>query len=185
MRRLHKALVLMLAGTLAVFATSAVALDPEELEREAAADEAAAAALDPAVGDDPARPHGPTVYERVAGVDGLYAALGERAGIERFIDRTVEASLVDPRIASFFTNADVPLLKERLTDQVCQLAGGPCVYDGADMASAHTGQGIRSAHFNALVENLQAAMEAERVPFAAQNRVLALLAPMRPHIVGR
>jgi hemoglobin len=183
MRRLHKVRVLTLATALAAFATSVAALDPEDLEREAETPEVEA--TDPPASDDPVRPHGPTIHERVSGVEGLYAALGERAGIARFIDRTVEATLVDPRIASFFTNADVPLLKERLTDQVCQLAGGPCVYDGADMVSAHTGQGIRSAHFNALVENLQDAMDAEGVPFAAQNRVLAMLAPMRPHIVGQ
>jgi hemoglobin len=183
MHRLSIVLALLLSVALVVFAAPALALDPEDLERELAAD--AEATEDAPASDDPARPHGPTVFERVDGTAGLYVALGERAGIERFIARTVDRSLVDPRIASFFSNADVTLLKERLTDQVCQLAGGPCAYDGADMASAHTGQGIRSKHFNALVENLQAAMDAEGVPYAAQNRVLALLAPMRPHIVGK
>lgn len=199
MRGWWRGALLVVAGACAV--PSAQALDPEALARAVAEDtEARAASDDPvlagleadaqatavdAIGGDPARPHGPTLLERVAGVDGLYAALGGREGIARFIDDTVERSLVDARIAGFFANADIPLLKQRLTDQVCQLAGGPCVYEGADMASAHAGLGIRSAHFNVLVEHLQAAMRAAGVPVGARNRLVALLAPMRPHIVGR
>jgi hypothetical protein len=38
---------------------------------------------------------------------------------------------------------------------------------------------------NALVENLQTAMREAGVPFAAQNRLLAKLAPMSGHMVER
>lgn len=38
---------------------------------------------------------------------------------------------------------------------------------------------------NRMVEHLQAAMRAEGVPFAAQNRFLAKLAPMRGDVVER
>lgn len=38
---------------------------------------------------------------------------------------------------------------------------------------------------NALVENLQAAMREAAVPFGAQNRLLARLAPMSDKVVTR
>ena len=38
---------------------------------------------------------------------------------------------------------------------------------------------------NALVENLQQAMREENVPFAAQNRFLAKLAPMSDNVIER
>jgi len=38
---------------------------------------------------------------------------------------------------------------------------------------------------NALVENLQAAMREENIPFAAQNRFLAKLAPMSRQVITR
>jgi hemoglobin len=41
------------------------------------------------------------------------------------------------------------------------------------------------ADMNALVENLQTAMREAGVPFAAQNRLLAKLAPMSCHVVKR
>ena len=42
---------------------------------------------------------------------------------------------------------------------------------------------ITKAHFNALVEVLQAAMAAQGIAFAQQNRLLALLAPMHRDII--
>jgi len=40
-----------------------------------------------------------------------------------------------------------------------EASGGPCKYTGKDMKSAHTGTGITSADFNALVEDLLAALD--------------------------
>lgn len=70
-----------------------------------------------------------------------------------------------------------------LSDQFCQLSGGPCKYEGADMKSAHADMGIRKHEFHALVEDLQAAMDARGIPYAQQNRLLALLAPMHRDVI--
>ena len=75
------------------------------------------------------------------------------------------------------------MAKKSLTDQICQLSGGPCQYEGGDMKSAHADMDITKAHFNALVEVLQAAMAAQGIAFTQQNRLLALLAPMHRDII--
>jgi hemoglobin len=49
----------------------------------------------------------------------------------------------------------------------------------------HKDQGVQQTDFNILVEYLQAAMDHERVPFRAQNRLLAKLAPMQRDVVER
>ncbi len=49
---------------------------------------------------------------------------------------------------------------------------------GKDMSATHLHQGITPRDFNVLVENPQRAMDKEGVPFAAQNKLLAKLAPM-------
>jgi hemoglobin len=41
------------------------------------------------------------------------------------------------------------------------------------------------ADFNALVEDLQLAMDDSEIPFATQNRLLAILAPMERDIVNK
>ena len=53
------------------------------------------------------------------------------------------------------------------------------------MGPLHAGLGIREADFNALVEDLQKAMDAQGVPFRAQNKLLAKLAPMHREIITR
>jgi len=91
--------------------------------------------------------------------------------------------LLDPRIGGHFKDVKPAALKESLTDQICQLSGGPCKYEGADMKSAHADMDINKGHFNALVEVLQSAMDAQGIPFAQQNRLLALLAPMHGDVI--
>lgn len=51
------------------------------------------------------------------------------------------------------------------------------------MKSAHADMGIRKHEFHALVEDLQAAMDARGIPYAQQNRLLALLAPMHRDVI--
>lgn len=76
-------------------------------------------------------------------------------------------------------------LQRVLVEQFCFLLGGPCGYSGRDMQSAHRDMGVRPGDMNALVENLQLAMEKEGIPFRTQNRFLAKLAPMKRDIVDR
>lgn len=114
---------------------------------------------------------------------GLYDRLGQKEGISRIASRLVDISLADRRIKEAFAETNVPRLKSLLTLFFCRTAGGPCDYPGRSMEEAHAGIGIRDAHFNALVENLQTALDAEGVPFATQNEFLALLAPMHRDVV--
>ena len=115
----------------------------------------------------------------------LYQALGEKAGLARLMDRFVETLVVDTRTQVFFANADKPRLKEQLTEQLCMLSGGPCVYRGAQMRGVHRGLEIARSDFNALVEVLQDTMDAQGIAFAVQNGLLARLAPMHREIVTR
>lgn len=114
----------------------------------------------------------------VAPAPGLYQAFGEQAGIRALMDDFVQRLKADPRIGDQFRETNLENLAKSLTDQLCQLAGGPCVYRGPDMKTAHTDRDITRAHFNALVEVLQQSMDAKGIPFTRQNQMLALLAPM-------
>ncbi len=115
--------------------------------------------------------------------DSLYQSLGQQAGLTALMDDFVPRLLKDPRMEPFFAKANQQNLKEQLVSQICQLSGGPCKYKGVDMKSAHSEMDITKGHFNALVEVLQLSMDAQKIPFRAQNRLLALLAPMHRDII--
>jgi hemoglobin len=115
--------------------------------------------------------------------DSLYRAWGGKDGIRAVMDDFVPRLKADPRIGHFFKETSTKHLASQLTDQLCQLAGGPCVYDGPDMKSSHEELGVARRDFHALVEVLQQSMAARGIAFADQNRMLALLAPMHRDIV--
>ncbi len=115
--------------------------------------------------------------------DELYKAFGEKNGITQLMDDFVNRLVKDARIGTHFKDAKPAALKAQLTEQICQLTGGPCTYKGADMKSAHAAMDINKGDFNALVENLQSAMEVRGIPFTQQNRLLALLAPMHRDVI--
>lgn len=117
--------------------------------------------------------------------DRLYRALGEQAGITRIVEGMLLNIARDQRIVRHFENIDIVRLRDKLVEQLCVEAGGPCTYSGDSMEESHKGQNLTPSDFNALVENLQEAMVAEGIPAPAQNRLLARLAPMRGQVIER
>jgi hemoglobin len=115
----------------------------------------------------------------------LFDELGGTAGITRIVEGLLINISEDERIVHHFSETDIDRLNEKLIEQLCVESGGPCKYTGDSMRDSHAGFDISEADFNALVENLIAAMEAQGVPVAAQNRLLARLAPMRSDIIYR
>jgi hemoglobin len=120
----------------------------------------------------------------VAPAAGLFDAFGGQTGIRTLMNDFVARLKADPRLAEAFKEANAANLAKQLSDQVCQLAGGPCVYNGPDMKEAHSNMDVTRADFNALVEVLQASMDARGIPFTRQNQLLALLAPMHRDVVN-
>lgn len=121
---------------------------------------------------------------KVADAD-TFRQFGEKPGLVRIMDDFMVNLLADPRTRPFFVDADQARIKVQLVDQFCQILGGPCEYRGARMKPMHANLGIDREQFNALVEQLQFAMDKNKVPFRAQNKLLAVLAPMHRDIVTK
>ena len=113
----------------------------------------------------------------------LIDALGGKPGVAALMEDFVPRLAADPMVGSFFKESNLGEAAKQLTDQVCALAGGDCVYEGADMKKAHADMHIRKSEFDRVVELLRASMNARRIPPEAQTRVLALVAPMERDIV--
>jgi hemoglobin len=115
----------------------------------------------------------------------LYQRLGGYNAIQAVVDEAIKNIAADRRINRFFKGANIPRLRRQLADQICAASGGPCVYRGRDMKSAHAGMGIESRHFDALVQDLGKALNKFRVPAREQRELVALLAPTKKDIVMR
>ena len=113
----------------------------------------------------------------------LYDTFGGKPGLVKLIDDFMVRLLADPRTGPHFKPANQQRVKDQLVDQFCVVLGGPCVYKGADMKSSHANLDITKGDFNALVEVLQQAMDAQGIAFGAQNQLLAALAPMHRDVI--
>jgi hemoglobin len=114
-----------------------------------------------------------------------FEAFGGKEGLRLIARELIVLSVEDPRTKDKFADFDAERLEGLLTEQFCELVGGPCKYSGKSMKESHEKMGITPAHFNALAENLQKAMEKKGVPFRVQNRLLAKLAPMSRDIITK
>ena len=129
-------------------------------------------------------------YLKALSVGALCAAIGLSAAqaAESTLYQFVARVAADTRINAFFaaTAADPQRLaafKGKLVDQICQASGGPCKYTGKDMKAAHAGMGVQASHFDALVEDLVAALDKYKVAEADKNALLSVLGPMKRDIV--
>ena len=115
----------------------------------------------------------------------LFDDIGGESRLKRVVDELVEVMLADDRINFTFANTDLPKFKHLIYTQLCELAAGPCIYDGRTMQAAHEKLPISNAMFNALTEDLYIAFDRVGVPYRVQNRLIALLAPMQRDIVKK
>ena len=120
----------------------------------------------------------------------LYERLGGKKSIAAVVDEFVGRVAADERINKFFAAAAsdpkrLAAFKMKLVDQICEASGGPCKYHGMDMKTAHAGMGITSADFDALVEDLIAALDKFKVGATEKQQLLGALGPMKSAIVTK
>jgi hemoglobin len=117
--------------------------------------------------------------------DALYRELGGTPGITAVVDLFLAKVDNDLRINLFFEKTDHKDLRNLVIEQLCQATGGPCTYSGRTMEEAHSGLNLTDADFAAFVDDLIAAMNELKVPKSSQEKLLALLGPMKPQVVGQ
>lgn len=115
----------------------------------------------------------------------VFDEFGGKPGLVKLMNDFMVNLMADARTRPYFANSDREHIKVELVDQFCVILDGPCTYTGKDMEKVHRNLGINRAAFNALVEDLQVAMDKNNVPFRAQNKLLAKLAPMHSAVITR
>jgi hemoglobin len=138
----------------------------------------------PAIAQDAATP-APDPAPVHPELKGAFEDFGGEPGLTALMDDFMVILLEDPRMRPFFEKVDQARVKRQLVEQFCAILGGGCTYTGRDMRASHEGMRIDRADFNALVEDLQVAMNRRGIPFRSQNKLLALLAPMHREVINK
>ncbi len=76
-------------------------------------------------------------------------------------------------------------IHQHIVDLLCKAAGGPCLYTGRDMKTAHAGSGVSKADWDHSVKILIEVLNQFKVPDKEQKDLFALLGPMEKDIVEK
>lgn len=116
-----------------------------------------------------------SLYKRLGGYDALAAVTDD------FIGRLAN----DPQLHKFFVGHAIGSLKhirQLIVDQLCEATGGPCVYIGEDMKTAHAGLGINESDWKKSVDHLVATLDKFHVPEREKKEVLSAISGMKKDI---
>lgn len=116
-----------------------------------------------------------TLYERLGGSDGITA----------IAEDLVDLHLDNPAISARFADSDPDKLKRAAADFFITGSGGPAVYQGKDMLTAHRGMNISPAEFLAVLDDALLALDRHDVGQREREEVLSVFYGMKPDIVGR
>lgn len=120
----------------------------------------------------------PSLYKRLGGYDALAAVSDDflqRLGADKRLSRFVDGMSVDSQ----------KKLRQHLVDFLCAKTGGPCVYIGRDMPTAHTGLHITEEDWKAGADALVATLDKFKVPQKEKDEVVAFVMSLKGDIVGR
>jgi len=127
---------------------------------------------------DAAAQSGNSLYKRLGGYDALAAVTDD------FITRLA----TDKTLGRFFVGASdnsKMRIRQLVLDQLCAATGGPCVYIGRDMKTAHKGLGITEEDWNIAVKHLVATLTKFKVPESLQKEVATAISGLKSDIVEK
>ncbi len=119
---------------------------------------------------------GKTLYQRMGGYDVL-------AGI---VDDFLVQLRGDPAFNRFGggrSEASLKRTRQIIVDQFCAMTGGPCVYIGRDMKSAHQGLKITRAEWDASIKMLEISLDRFKVGGKDKQEFVAMIQQVRDEIV--
>jgi len=131
-----------------------------------------------ATGQSATAAQGKSLYARLGGYDALVAVSKD------FIGRLA----TDPQLSRFFVglnDSSKARVEAHVIDFLCVATGGPCIYTGQDMKTAHTGLRITEADWSASAAHLTETLNKFNVPQKEQNEVMSAISGLKGDIVGR
>jgi hemoglobin len=113
----------------------------------------------------------------------IYDTIGGEPAVRAAVDDFYARVLADKQLAAFFTGTDLQRLKAHQRAFIAAAIGGPEIYAGRDMASAHAALGIGDDDFDAVVGHLVGTLTALGVPEDTIGQIGRALTPLRGAIV--
>ena len=116
-------------------------------------------------------------------MESLYERLGGTPGITQIASDVVDNHIANPVIGTRFAESDADALKNAAATFFVSATGGPDVYKGKDMLTAHKGMNISPDEFMAVLDDALAALEKNNIGQREQEEVLFAFYSLRSQVV--
>jgi hemoglobin len=113
----------------------------------------------------------------------VFDAIGGAAAVAAATDMLYDRLLADPLLVRHFDGVDMRALKGHMRMFLAGALGGPDLYQGRDMRSAHAHLRITAADWDAVVGHLVATLESLGVSDEIIGDIAAKVLPLRDQIV--
>ena len=113
----------------------------------------------------------------------IYEAIGGRAALVAAVDGLYGRLLADPELGPFFPGGVGARHRAYVVTILGEALGGPERYRGPDLTRAHRGLGISDTHFDRTAAHLGATLDELGVPGPLADRIVGIVAGLRPAIV--
>lgn len=119
----------------------------------------------------------------------LYEKLGGEPAINAAVDLFYDKVLADERISHFFSNTDMARQRQHQKMFLTYAFGGMPGYSGKGMRDAHAPLveklGLNDSHFDAVMDNLGAALVELNVPEALIAEAAAIAESVRADVLNK
>lgn len=113
----------------------------------------------------------------------LYERLGGEQGLRKIVNDILEKNFSNPKIGHHFKNVDMDKLKQLVFEFFSMGIGGPHIYTGRDMRSAHAHLGISQRDFSLGNDDVSEALKENGVSKAEIDEVIGILNSMKGDVV--
>jgi hemoglobin len=113
----------------------------------------------------------------------LYYAIGGRAALVAAVDNFFARLLDDPVLGPFFPNGVDVKHRSFVVTFLGEALGGPERYHGQGLGKAHGHLGITDALFDLTAGHLDATLDELGVPRGLVDRIIGVVAGLRPTLV--
>lgn len=120
----------------------------------------------------------------------LFDQLGGTEGISRIVDDAVEAHMNNPQVSARFlpyqTQPEkLAIIKQHTIEFFSMGSGGPQIYNGKDMITAHAGMNISASEYMHVIDDIYLALDKNKMTEETKKDVLAILWSLKGMIIAQ
>lgn len=115
----------------------------------------------------------------------LFGRMGGGPVLSAVVNDYFANMAADDRLKARLAKTDTLRLKDIWIDRLCAVSSGPCTYETKDMPAAYKGTRLTYGEFNAMIEDLTAALTKNNVSPALQGELLPLVYPLSTDVVDQ